>query len=348
MRGLLLSISVFLLTVSLRAQTNNVGIGTTTPDASAILDLSSTQKGFLMPRVTTAQRLAIATPAQGLLVYDTDAGCFYYYTNAQWVSLCSLSGATGPTGATGAAGAVGAQGAQGVTGATGIQGAVGPTGAVGAQGIQGITGATGSTGNTGAIGLTGPTGFGATGPTGATGVTGPTGVTGATGLTGATGATGVTGNTGTTGATGNTGATGPTGATGATGDTGATGATGATGPTGIIPVVYSQTTTVFNTASTLLKTINITTVAGDKVVLHGEFDFAKGTTSTYVAIELLRDGVEIHEVASYAVNNADDVAHLNWVDTPAPGAHVYTLRYYQGGGTITNIYGSNLMGFIAK
>ena len=345
MRGLLLSISALLLTVSLRAQTNNVGIGTTTPDASAILDLSSTQKGFLMPRVTTAQRLAIATPAQGLLVYDTDAGCFYYYTNAQWVSLCSLSGATGPTGATGAAGAVGAQGIQGVTGPTGVQGNVGATGATGAQGIQGVTGATGSTGNTGAIGLTGPTGFGATGPTGATGITGPTGVTGATGVTGDTGATGPTGATG---ATGPTGATGDTGATGATGVTGPTGATGVTGPTGIIPVVYSQTTTVFNTASTLLKTINITTVAGDKVVLHGEFDFAKGTTSTYVAIELLRDGVEIHEVASYAVANADDVAHLNWIDTPAAGAHVYTLRYYQGGGTITNIYGSNLMGFIAK
>ncbi len=45
------------------AQTNNVGIGTKQPDNSAILDLSSNEKGFLMPRMTEAQRNAIKTPA---------------------------------------------------------------------------------------------------------------------------------------------------------------------------------------------------------------------------------------------------------------------------------------------
>jgi hypothetical protein len=51
----------------------NVGIGTTTNVSSAILHISSTTRGFLPPRMTNAQRLAIATPAVGLMVYCTDA-----------------------------------------------------------------------------------------------------------------------------------------------------------------------------------------------------------------------------------------------------------------------------------
>lgn len=47
-----------------------VGIGTTTPDASAQVDISSTQKGFLLPRLTTAQRNGIVNPANGLLIYN--------------------------------------------------------------------------------------------------------------------------------------------------------------------------------------------------------------------------------------------------------------------------------------
>ena len=50
----------------------NVGIGTTTPDASSMLDVTSTSKGMLVPRMTTAQRTAIAAPTNGLLVYDTN------------------------------------------------------------------------------------------------------------------------------------------------------------------------------------------------------------------------------------------------------------------------------------
>ena len=72
----------------LLAQNNNVGIGTTTPNATAVLDVTSSNKGVLVPRLTTAQRTAIVSPAQGLLVYDTDLGCFYYYntTTSAWVS----------------------------------------------------------------------------------------------------------------------------------------------------------------------------------------------------------------------------------------------------------------------
>lgn len=61
-----------------------VGIGTTTPDASSILDVESTTQGVLIPRMTTAQRTAIASPANGLLVFDTDEGNFYFYEAGNW------------------------------------------------------------------------------------------------------------------------------------------------------------------------------------------------------------------------------------------------------------------------
>ena len=63
--------------VKANAQT---GIGTTTPDASAKLDISSTSKGLLVPRMTSTQRLAISLPANGLLVYQTD-GVIGFYVN---------------------------------------------------------------------------------------------------------------------------------------------------------------------------------------------------------------------------------------------------------------------------
>jgi hypothetical protein len=58
-----------------------------TADASAILDVKSTIKGMLIPRMTTAQRTAIATPATGLLVYDTDTKAFWYYNGLAWTKL---------------------------------------------------------------------------------------------------------------------------------------------------------------------------------------------------------------------------------------------------------------------
>ena len=191
---------------SLFAQNSNVGVGTTTPDASAILDVTSTSKGVLVPRLTTAARLAIASPAQGLLVYDTNLGCFYYYnsTTSAWVSLCQA----GPAGPTGAAGVAGATGPSGADGATGPAGAAGAPGAPGAPGPAGANGAQGVAGAQGPTGPTGPGGTGSLGPTGAQGATGATGPQGVAGVTGATGSQGVTGTAGTTGPSG---ATGPTG-----------------------------------------------------------------------------------------------------------------------------------------
>lgn len=64
-----------------------LGIGTTTPDPSAMLDVQSTTKGLLAPRMTTAQRTAVVSPANGLLVYDTDLNGFYYFDGTQWIKL---------------------------------------------------------------------------------------------------------------------------------------------------------------------------------------------------------------------------------------------------------------------
>lgn len=63
-----------------------VGIGTSTPDASAALEISSTNKGFLTARMTNAERDAIVTPAAGLEIYSTDDNSFYYFDGTVWVA----------------------------------------------------------------------------------------------------------------------------------------------------------------------------------------------------------------------------------------------------------------------
>jgi uncharacterized protein (TIGR02145 family) len=78
------------------AYAQNVGINTTgaTPDPSAALDIDFTNRGLLIPRMTTAQRNAIASPALSLLIYNTDANCFQSFnlvTNA-WENVFCLSG----------------------------------------------------------------------------------------------------------------------------------------------------------------------------------------------------------------------------------------------------------------
>ncbi|MCW3086487.1 MAG: hypothetical protein JWP12_3853 [Bacteroidetes bacterium] len=252
---------------------DNVGIGTNTPDASAILEILSANKGVLVPRMNTVGMNAIAAPANSLLIYNTDSMCYFFYRqpSSTWVSLCALaaggSGAPGATGATGAAGVAGTNGihcwdtngngvndpsedtngdgswnAADCAGTAGATGATGANGTNGATGTTGDVGATGIAGTTGATGLVGPTGFGA-GTPGATGTTGATGATGIAGTTGVAGSTGVAGNTGATGANGTTGATGIAGTTGVTGSTGVAGNTGATGVNGTTGATGANGTT---------------------------------------------------------------------------------------------------------
>ncbi|HNW89496.1 MAG TPA: tail fiber domain-containing protein [Bacteroidales bacterium] len=167
----------------------------TPADPSAMLDVSSTSKGLLIPRVSLTSINDVTTipgPAISLIVYNTNATMtggavgFWYFNGSIWVQALGPQGPAGPTGAQGL------QGTQGPTGAQGLQGIQGPTGAQGLQGVQGNTGPAGPTGAQGVQGIQGPTG--------AQGVQGVQGNTGPTGLTGTTGATGplVSGTTGQT------------------------------------------------------------------------------------------------------------------------------------------------------
>lgn len=72
------------LFILLATHAQNVGIGTTTPHASAQVDITSTNKGFLLPRMTTTQRTGIINPVNGLLVYDSTAQRLYQYQNGIW------------------------------------------------------------------------------------------------------------------------------------------------------------------------------------------------------------------------------------------------------------------------
>lgn len=87
-----------------------IGIGTISPNASAQLDVTSTTKGFLPPRMTSAQRIAISSPVAGLIVYQTDGTSgLYYHNGSGWIYIINGSnnvlpvanGGTGVTSSTG-------------------------------------------------------------------------------------------------------------------------------------------------------------------------------------------------------------------------------------------------------
>ena len=68
----------------------NVGIGTSSPNASAILDAQSTTKGVRFPNMTTTQKNAVATPAAGLVVFDTTLSKLCVYSGAAWQTITSI------------------------------------------------------------------------------------------------------------------------------------------------------------------------------------------------------------------------------------------------------------------
>ena len=143
----------FSFCINLSAQGVAISISGNPADISAMLDVSSITKGVLIPRLTEVQKLAITSPATGLLIYQTnDTIGFWYFNGTIWVQAI---GPIGPTGADGANGATGV-GTAGTTGATGLTGETGATGLTGATGATGATGVTGPSG--GPIGPTGPTG----------------------------------------------------------------------------------------------------------------------------------------------------------------------------------------------
>jgi hypothetical protein len=123
-------------------------IGTASPSASAKVQINSTTQGFLPPRMTETQKNAIASPATGLIIYQTDGSIgLYSYNGIAWIQ--STTGAQGPQGF---------QGVQGPQGTQGFQGFQGFTGAQGPQGTQGFQGAIGPQGFQGTQGFQGPQG----------------------------------------------------------------------------------------------------------------------------------------------------------------------------------------------
>jgi len=88
MKNFTLAIALF-ITFSVQSQ---IGIGIPNPDASSVLELTSDQKGFLPPRLTTVQRDSIPKPALGLTIYNTTKKCLEWYLSAGWYNACGDNG----------------------------------------------------------------------------------------------------------------------------------------------------------------------------------------------------------------------------------------------------------------
>jgi uncharacterized protein (TIGR02145 family) len=90
MKRVFLTASLALISMLSMQLYSQVGINTdnSAPDSSAMLDVKSTSKGLLVPRMTAAQRTAISSPATGLLIWQTDGiQGYYYYSGTNWVGL---------------------------------------------------------------------------------------------------------------------------------------------------------------------------------------------------------------------------------------------------------------------
>ena len=89
MKQIFTFLAAVLLTATTYAQ---VGLGTTTPDASSALDITSITKGLLIPRMTKTQRDEISSPATGLMIYQIDVTVgFYYYNGSSWAEVAATS-----------------------------------------------------------------------------------------------------------------------------------------------------------------------------------------------------------------------------------------------------------------
>jgi hypothetical protein len=89
MKSKLISLAVLLLMSGITSA--QVGIGTQTPDSSAILDLTSDEQGFLVPRMNTAQRNLINPIATGLMIFNTQTASFNYYNGTTWKDISPSS-----------------------------------------------------------------------------------------------------------------------------------------------------------------------------------------------------------------------------------------------------------------
>ena len=85
---------------------SNIGVGTTTPNASAKVEIASATQGFLPPRMTALQRDAIASPATGLVIFNTTTNCLNFFIGSGWNETCgTVVVGTFPVGTVNCAGA---------------------------------------------------------------------------------------------------------------------------------------------------------------------------------------------------------------------------------------------------
>jgi hypothetical protein len=85
MKSIIIGVLVF-CAANLSAQ---VGIGTSVPDNSAMLDVTASDKGVLFPRLSSTQRAAIVAPATGLHVFDTNSNSLWYFNGSVWINTAA-------------------------------------------------------------------------------------------------------------------------------------------------------------------------------------------------------------------------------------------------------------------
>ncbi len=92
MKKTLLLLTLPVIACQLAAQSVSINSTGATPHPSAMLDVQSNAKGLLIPRMTTAERTSIATPAEGLLVFDNETASFWFYKTTGWTELVTGGG----------------------------------------------------------------------------------------------------------------------------------------------------------------------------------------------------------------------------------------------------------------
>jgi len=90
MKKLMVGLLMIFSSTALFAQVK-VGENPTVIHSSAVFELESINKGFLLPRLTTVERNQITSPSQGLIIFNTNTKCIEYFDNNEWVESCGKS-----------------------------------------------------------------------------------------------------------------------------------------------------------------------------------------------------------------------------------------------------------------